>query len=72
MNVGHLSETGLLRYLLSEENFVIPREKLELTDDMTHPLSHYFINSSHNTYLTGDIAVTFSRCYHIISTISEL
>ena len=47
----------MLRYLLSEENSVVPREKLELTDDMTQPLSHYFINSSHNTYLTGCVAV---------------
>ena len=55
VNVGHLSEAGFLRYLLSEENSVVPREKLELTDDMTQPLSHYFIRSSHNTYLTGSL-----------------
>ena len=53
MDVGQLSEAGLLHYLLSEENAVVPREKLSQTDDMMQPLSHYFINSSHNTYLTG-------------------
>ena len=53
VNVGHLSEEGFLRYLMSDENSVMPREKLELSDDMTQPLPHYFINSSHNTYLTG-------------------
>lgn len=50
---GHLSQDGFLRYLLSEENAVLPPEKFDLSDDMNQPLSHYFINSSHNTYLTG-------------------
>uniref|UniRef100_A0A673LYL4 Phosphoinositide phospholipase C n=1 Tax=Sinocyclocheilus rhinocerous TaxID=307959 RepID=A0A673LYL4_9TELE len=40
-------------YLISEENSVIPPEKLDQSEDMTFPLSQYFINSSHNTYLTA-------------------
>uniref|UniRef100_A0AAY4CDB4 Phosphoinositide phospholipase C n=1 Tax=Denticeps clupeoides TaxID=299321 RepID=A0AAY4CDB4_9TELE len=44
---------GFSRYLISEENGVIPPEKLDQSEDMTFPLSHYFINSSHNTYLTA-------------------
>ena len=48
-----LSLSGFLRYLLSEENQVVAPELFDLHDDMTLPLSHYFIESSHNTYLTG-------------------
>ncbi|CAL8090516.1 unnamed protein product [Orchesella dallaii] len=48
-----LSLDGFLRYLLSDDNSVVSMEKLDLADDMDQPLSHYFINSSHNTYLTG-------------------
>ena len=44
---------GLTRYLMSDDNFVINPDRLPLNQDMTHPISHYFINSSHNTYLTG-------------------
>lgn len=42
------------RYLMSDDNPIMASSKLELNDhDMQHPLSHYFINSSHNTYLIG-------------------
>ncbi|XP_035264210.1 1-phosphatidylinositol 4,5-bisphosphate phosphodiesterase beta-3 [Anguilla anguilla] len=40
------------RYLEGEDNSIVPPERLDIIDDMTQPLSHYFINSSHNTYLT--------------------
>ncbi|XP_044148313.1 1-phosphatidylinositol 4,5-bisphosphate phosphodiesterase beta-1 [Bufo gargarizans] len=50
---GQLSVEGFIRYLNGEENGVVPPEKLDLNEDMSQPLSHYFINSSHNTYLTA-------------------
>ncbi|XP_016393939.1 1-phosphatidylinositol 4,5-bisphosphate phosphodiesterase beta-1-like [Sinocyclocheilus rhinocerous] len=50
---GQISVEGFARYLISEENSVIPPEKLDQSEDMTFPLSQYFINSSHNTYLTA-------------------
>lgn len=45
---------GFLRYLMSADNPIMSENKLQLTDDMDQPLAHYFINSSHNTYLTGN------------------
>jgi phosphatidylinositol phospholipase C beta len=51
---GQLSKEGFLKFLMSEENNLIPADKLDLSEDMTQPLAHYFINSSHNTYLTGN------------------
>ncbi|XP_054262256.1 1-phosphatidylinositol 4,5-bisphosphate phosphodiesterase classes I and II [Macrosteles quadrilineatus] len=50
---GQLSLDGFLRYLMSEDNPVMATSKIDLCDDMDQPLAHYFINSSHNTYLTG-------------------
>lgn len=41
------------KYLLSEENSPVFLDRLKLYQDMDQPLSHYYINSSHNTYLTG-------------------
>uniref|UniRef100_A0A8D0H8G1 Phosphoinositide phospholipase C n=1 Tax=Sphenodon punctatus TaxID=8508 RepID=A0A8D0H8G1_SPHPU len=50
---GQISVDGFMRYLSGGENGVVPPEKLDLNEDMSQPLSHYFINSSHNTYLTA-------------------
>ncbi len=50
---GLLSVDGFLRYLMSEDNPIMTSSKLDLSDDMDQPLAHYFINSSHNTYLSG-------------------
>eukprot|EP00112_Aurelia_sp_Birch-Aquarium-sp1_P001907 Seg1208.8 transcript_id=Seg1208.8/GoldUCD/mRNA.D3Y31 product="1-phosphatidylinositol 4 5-bisphosphate phosphodiesterase beta-1" protein_id=Seg1208.8/GoldUCD/D3Y31 len=51
---GYMSIEGLTKYLMSDDNLVITPERfIPVHQDMTAPLSHYFINSSHNTYLTG-------------------
>ncbi|KAM7408328.1 hypothetical protein PAMA_002162 [Pampus argenteus] len=50
---GVISLQAFASYLSSDENGVIPPEKLDQSEDMSFPLSHYFINSSHNTYLTA-------------------
>ncbi|XP_074087269.1 1-phosphatidylinositol 4,5-bisphosphate phosphodiesterase beta-3 isoform X2 [Macrotis lagotis] len=56
-----MSMEGFSRYLGGEENSILPPETLDLSNDMTQPLSSYFINSSHNTYLTaGQLAGTSS------------
>ncbi|CAH2302728.1 1-phosphatidylinositol 4,5-bisphosphate phosphodiesterase delta-3 [Pelobates cultripes] len=44
---------GFMMYLLSEEGDVFNHEHKKVYQDMTQPLSHYFISSSHNTYLTN-------------------
>ncbi|XP_056464967.1 1-phosphatidylinositol 4,5-bisphosphate phosphodiesterase beta-1-like [Gadus chalcogrammus] len=53
LNKGLISLQSFSSYLSSDENGVIPPEKLDQSEDMSFPLSHYFINSSHNTYLTA-------------------
>ncbi|KAM8940000.1 1-phosphatidylinositol 4,5-bisphosphate phosphodiesterase beta-3 [Pelodytes ibericus] len=48
-----ISMEGFSRFLGGEENSIVPPEALDLSDDMSQPLTSYFINSSHNTYLTA-------------------
>ncbi|XP_077736732.1 1-phosphatidylinositol 4,5-bisphosphate phosphodiesterase beta-2 isoform X3 [Canis aureus] len=50
---GQLSPEGMVWFLCGPENSVLSQDKLLLHHDMTQPLNHYFINSSHNTYLTA-------------------
>jgi hypothetical protein len=49
-----LSLFGFAWYLLSQECFVSSMDSNRKQHDMKQPLSHYFISSSHNTYLTGN------------------
>ncbi|KAK7863055.1 hypothetical protein R5R35_006478 [Gryllus longicercus] len=48
-----LTKDGLIRYLMSDENAPVFLDRLDIYMDMDQPLAHYYINSSHNTYLTG-------------------
>ncbi|XP_069083377.1 1-phosphatidylinositol 4,5-bisphosphate phosphodiesterase delta-4 [Pleurodeles waltl] len=49
-----MSIDGFLAYLRSHEGSIFNHEHHKLYQDMTHPLCHYFISSSHNTYLIED------------------
>ncbi|XP_046981593.1 1-phosphatidylinositol 4,5-bisphosphate phosphodiesterase isoform X2 [Schistocerca americana] len=52
-NEKKLTKDGLIRYLMSDENAPVFLDRLDFYMDMDQPLAHYYINSSHNTYLTG-------------------
>ncbi|TKS90243.1 1-phosphatidylinositol 4,5-bisphosphate phosphodiesterase delta-3-A [Collichthys lucidus] len=49
-----MTPNGFTMYMLSKENCVFNPEHARVYQDMTRPLAHYFISSSHNTYLTKD------------------
>ncbi|XP_007287888.3 1-phosphatidylinositol 4,5-bisphosphate phosphodiesterase delta-4 [Astyanax mexicanus] len=49
-----MSIDGFLMYLTSADGAIFNPEDLRLFQDMTQPFSHYFISSSHNTYLLED------------------
>uniref|UniRef100_A0A4W5KF80 Phosphoinositide phospholipase C n=1 Tax=Hucho hucho TaxID=62062 RepID=A0A4W5KF80_9TELE len=49
-----MTQNGFTMYMLSLENDVFNPDHTRVHQDMTRPLAHYFISSSHNTYLTKD------------------
>lgn len=49
-----MTKDGFLMYLHQEEGLIFNPTHKEVYQDMTQPLSHYFISSSHNTYLMED------------------
>ncbi|KAM5157006.1 inactive phospholipase C-like protein 2 isoform 1-T2 [Mantella aurantiaca] len=51
---GCLSLDGFTNYLISADCSIFEPEHKKVCQDMTRPLSHYYINSSHNTYLIED------------------
>lgn len=49
-----LSFEGFARYMMDKDNYAFVNERvIPSTSNMDLPLSHYYIASSHNTYLTG-------------------
>ena len=48
------SEPDFQRYLFSDENSAFDPKARTLYQDMTRPISEYWISSSHNTYLEGN------------------
>ncbi|XP_051577057.1 inactive phospholipase C-like protein 2 [Myxocyprinus asiaticus] len=51
---GWLSLDGFTNYLMSPDCHIFDPEQKTVCQDMNQPLSHYYINSSHNTYLIED------------------
>lgn len=49
-----MTQNGFTMYMLSAENNVFNPDHARVHQDMSQPLAHYFISSSHNTYLTKD------------------
>ncbi|NXE53104.1 PLCH2 phosphodiesterase, partial [Casuarius casuarius] len=52
---------GFTNYMRSPSGDIFNPEHYQVNQDMSYPLSHYFITSSHNTYLTGDQLMSQSR-----------
>ncbi|XP_013381403.1 1-phosphatidylinositol 4,5-bisphosphate phosphodiesterase gamma-1 [Lingula anatina] len=50
----HFTHHEFLDYLYSDKNTIWEEDHEKVNQDMTKPLSQFWIASSHNTYLTGD------------------
>ncbi|MCI4384148.1 hypothetical protein PGIGA_G00035610 [Pangasianodon gigas] len=66
-----MTANGFTMYMLSKENVVFDPEHGRVYQDMSQPLSHYFISSSHNTYLTKDQVMGESSAEPYIRALSH-
>lgn len=70
-NNQFMTQNGFTMYMLSLENDVFDPDHAKVHQDMTRPLSHYFISSSHNTYLTKDQVTSASSTEPYIRALNQ-
>uniref|UniRef100_A0A674A284 Phosphoinositide phospholipase C n=1 Tax=Salmo trutta TaxID=8032 RepID=A0A674A284_SALTR len=52
--MGWMSFEGFARFLMDKHNFASKNEESQVNmEELQYPMSYYYIESSHNTYLTG-------------------
>ncbi|KAI1896423.1 hypothetical protein AGOR_G00094620 [Albula goreensis] len=66
-----MTANGFTMYMLSRENDVLNPDHSDVYQDMTQPLAHYFISSSHNTYLTKDQVTSASSTEPYIRALNQ-
>ncbi|KAM3599068.1 uncharacterized protein V6R79_026267 [Siganus canaliculatus] len=66
-----MTQNGFTMYMLSRENDVVNPEHNRVYQDMGRPLTHYFISSSHNTYLTKDQVTSASSSEPYIRALNQ-
>ncbi|CAH1756823.1 3560_t:CDS:10 [Entrophospora sp. SA101] len=52
-NTKEMTLEGFSSFMMSSDNPTFSSEHAKIYQDMDQPLSHYFVDSSHNTYLLG-------------------
>ncbi|XP_061086740.1 1-phosphatidylinositol 4,5-bisphosphate phosphodiesterase delta-3-A-like [Conger conger] len=66
-----MTPNGFTMYMLSRENDVLNPDHAEVYQDMTQPMAHYYISSSHNTYLTKDQVTSASSTEPYIRALNQ-
>ncbi|XP_056609979.1 1-phosphatidylinositol 4,5-bisphosphate phosphodiesterase delta-3-A [Triplophysa dalaica] len=66
-----MTQNGFTMYMLSNENDVFNPDHARVYQDMSRPLAHYFISSSHNTYLTKDQVTSTSSTEPYIRALNQ-
>jgi hypothetical protein len=54
VDTPYMRKEGFIAYMLSDECQAVNPYQHRVNQDMDQPLSHYFISSSHNTFLLAD------------------